>query len=251
MLVRCKVGKLRRLEARPFCCMSVVFSTKISSQYIELVSSNVGWLFLGVYHDSRAVTGIDRKLGAWRFIWAITVTAPMCSGLEQQRQKLDNLLHFRLFKPTRISALSCALQLSIYKDPLVADGIRWTLIVRAFIWTIPMLIWRRGRALIRTQSVAILEVCIFCAFSAYVIRIPTESCISSWLPTWWPLIAMLHTVVLGPPNTKKSNASNRFLMRVSCKSYSPNPTDVSDREEYLSIADLFCTTVSNEAPRIS
>lgn len=44
-----------------------------------------------------------------------------------------NLMHFRLLKPTKISTLSCALQLRIREDPHIADELCRTLRLRAFI----------------------------------------------------------------------------------------------------------------------
>lgn len=53
--------------------------------------------------------------------------------------------YFGLLEPTRTSALSCALQLRMYKNPLIADGLCRTLTLDAFMGTIPMLVWSRDQ----------------------------------------------------------------------------------------------------------
>lgn len=121
--------------------------------------SNFGLLFLRISHGSRVVSGIDQKLGAYTFIWAIVVVAPMCISPKQHRSKLKHFVAFLpLENPTQISALNCKLQVRIHKDPpthLITDRLCRTLRRPAFISTTPIFVWSCGRRLTQMQSAAI------------------------------------------------------------------------------------------------
>lgn len=126
MLVRCVVGKLRKLKARHSYCHSVVILQKtfVGEVYFCPTSADC-------FSRSTAVTCCEwrrssaESLSVHISYRAIAIIAPMCS-LKQQHRNCGNSLHFRMLKPKKFGVQLRAAAQDL-QDPRMADELHRTL----------------------------------------------------------------------------------------------------------------------------
>lgn len=137
MMVKCVVGKSHRLKSsqvRPFDCSSIVFSQN------PLLLLSVIAIFVQLQRTvSRRLPRFTSREGHRSKAGSLHVHMRSCSNsfhVYSTQTIASKSGRFAACYPLEMeqnSGLSCALKLRIYKDPLIADGLRRRLRIRVFI----------------------------------------------------------------------------------------------------------------------